>query len=175
MPHMSAQPRARASRLGALLTLCVLAAAAGCASATPSSATSAAAGGSASAQPTGQTSPSSPSASPPAAQLVFADNGKTVTLHVGGTVHVALDSTFWKFLPVAAPQLLKLDATAMIPPSPGTCPHPVPGSGCGTQTADYTALATGQTSIVATRVSCGEAMRCVGANGHFEVQVVIVS
>ena len=172
MPHMSAQPSARASRLSALLTLCALAAAAGCASTTPSTATSAAAGNSASSQPTAT---ASPTASSYAAQLTFADSGKTVTLHVGGTVHVALDSTYWTFQPAAAPQMLKLDRTALVPPSPGTCAHPVPGSGCGTETADFTALATGQTSVMATRVNCGEAMRCTGANGHFEVQIVIVN
>jgi hypothetical protein len=112
---------------------------------------------------------------PSAVQLTFADNGKTITLHVGGKVHVALNSAYWQFQPVAAPQLLKLDGRAFIPPSPGTCAHPGMGSGCGTQTADYTAIATGQTSIVATRASCGEAMPCTGANGHFQVQVVIVN
>jgi hypothetical protein len=151
------------------MTLCVLAAAAGCASATPSPATSAAAGNSPSAT-------TSSSAAPYAAQLAFADSGKTITLHVGGTVHVTLNSAYWTFQPVAAPQLLKLDTTAFVPPSPGTCAgHQVLGSGCGTQTADFTALATGQTSVEATRVNCGEAMRCTGANGHFEVQVVIVN
>jgi hypothetical protein len=175
MPHMSAQPRTRVPRLGVLMTFCVLAAAAGCASTTPSSATSAAAGNSASAGPPSQSATASSSAAPNTVQLAFADSGKTITVHVGGTIHVALNSTYWTFQPVAAPQLLKLDSTAMVPPSPGTCAHQVPGSGCGTQTADYTALATGQTSVAATRVNCGEAMRCTGSNGHFEVQIVIVN
>lgn len=173
---MSGQPRARASRLRVLVTSCALAAAAGCASTTPSSATSAAAGGSASAGPTLLPSATiSPSAAPNTVQLAFADSGKTITVHVGGTIHVALNSSYWSYQPVAAPTLLKLDSTALVPPAPGTCAHPVPGSGCGTRTADYTALATGQTSIVATRISCGEAMACTGSNGRFEVRVVIVN
>jgi hypothetical protein len=128
-----------------------------------------------SAQPSQPAASSPTAASPYAAQLTFADNGKTITLHVGNTVHVALDSAYWKFQPVSAPQVLKLGSTAFVPPSPGTCAHPGMGSGCGTQTADYAAVATGQTSIVATRVSCGEAMLCTGGNGHFQVQVVVVN
>lgn len=172
------------------MTICVLAAAAGCSSATPSAFSSAVSSpasptttgtavggpsstaqpsGQASGQPTGQTPPSS------SVRLAFADNGKTITLHVGGTVHIALNSAFWTFQPIAAPQPLKLDATAYVSPSPGTCTGPqAAGSGCGTQTADYTAVTTGTTSVVATRVNCGEAMRCTDANGHFQVQVVIV-
>jgi hypothetical protein len=174
MSHMSAQPRALAARLGVLVTFCVLAA--GCASATPSSATSAAAGSSPSTGAASQPPVTiSPSAASYAAQLTFADSGKTITLRVGATVHVALDSAYWTFQPVAAPRLLKMDTHAFIPPSPGTCSHQVMGSGCGTQVADYTALAAGQTAVVATRISCGEALRCTGANGHFEVQIVVVN
>jgi hypothetical protein len=175
MPHKSGPPRARVPRLAVLMTLCALATAAGCASTTPSSATSAAAGNSASAGPPSPPATAGSTAAPNTVQLTFADSGKTITVHVGSTLHVALNSTYWTFQPVTAPQLLKLDATAMVPPSPGTCAHQVPGSGCGTQTADYTALATGQTSVAATRVNCGEAMRCTGSNGHFEVQIVIVN
>lgn len=156
--------------------LCAVVTAAGCTSATPSSSATGASG--TGAPSTGQTSPgpvaSSPGSTASAVQLSFADNGKTVTLHVGGRLHVALDSAFWTYQPVDASRILKLDATTYASPSPGTCKGPqAVGSGCGSQLADYSALATGRTSVVATRASCGEAMRCSPSNGRFEVQVII--
>jgi hypothetical protein len=104
-----------------------------------------------------------------AVQLTFTDSGKTLTLHIATRLHVALDSSYWTFQPVGAPRLLKTDATGFVPPT-HTC---MAGFGCGTQTADYTAIAAGRTSVVATRTSCGEAMRCVVNNGHFEVHIII--
>jgi hypothetical protein len=52
----------------------------------------------------------------------------------------------------------------------GTC---VPGGGCGTVTAAFRALAPGRATITASRTTCGEAMRCTGTDGAWEVTVVV--
>lgn len=109
----------------------------------------------------------------PTTTLSFSDNRRTVTLHRGDHLHVALDSAFWTFQPAGAPQVLHTDATQFIPPTP-TCPPPQgAAAGCGTQTADYTAVGDGTAAVVATRLNCGEAMRCVGADARFEVTVTV--
>ena len=129
-------------------------------------------------QPTSSSGTASPSTTPtgttPAAmQLTFADNGKTVTLHVGEKLHVALDSAFWTYQSPAGADLRTVEANGYVAPTP-TCGGPqAAGSGCGTKIADYVAVASGRTAVVATRVSCGEAMRCTGANARFQVAVNI--
>ncbi|MBF9069299.1 hypothetical protein [Streptacidiphilus fuscans] len=105
-------------------------------------------------------------------KVTFAANGKSVTLHVGEHLHVDLVSPFWTFQPVGSPQLLHTDATGVATPT-SSCPPPMGGAGCGDKTADYTAVSAGQTTVVATRIICGEAMRCTGANGRFDLEVTV--
>lgn len=129
-------------------------------------------------QPTSSSGTASPSTTPtgttPAAMhLTFADNGKTVTLHIGEKLSVALDSAFWTYQTPSGADLRTVEANGYVAPTP-TCGGPqAAGSGCGTKTADYVAVASGRTAVVATRVSCGEAMRCTGANARFQVAVNI--
>ncbi|MEY9844278.1 hypothetical protein ABH940_001345 [Streptacidiphilus sp. BW17] len=122
----------------------------------------------------GATGPSSPggggSAGP--VKVTFAANGKSVVLHVGQQLHVDLATPFWTFQPVGAPKLLRTDATG-VATAQASCPPPMGAAGCGDATADYTAVSAGQTSVIATRIICGEAMRCTGANGRFDLQVSV--
>jgi hypothetical protein len=100
--------------------------------------------------------------------VTFADSGKTVALQVGGRLHVVLDSTFWTF-DRPAPGPLKLDGSST--GGPGLCQPP--GTGCGWTFADFTGVSAGTAVVTASRVSCGEAMRCVGDQGRFSLKVVV--
>jgi predicted secreted protein len=103
--------------------------------------------------------------------LSSSDTGKSVRLKVGERLHIALGSTYWTFRGSDAPRVLRQDGSGVAKPTT-TCSGPV-GSGCGARTADFTAVGKGHTSVVATRTTCGEAMRCVGANGRFVVYVTV--
>ena len=120
-----------------------------------------------------------PSASPSGQAVVVngivavadANDGQTVTLHPGEHLRVALASTYWQIQPSSDPSVLRADGSPAASPSPGC----VPGAGCGTAAATFTAVAPGHATVVATRTSCGEAMRCQGSAGHYQVQVVVAS
>jgi hypothetical protein len=96
-----------------------------------------------------------------------ADNGKTVTVAVGDRVVVTLNSTYWQIDAGSDPAVLRKDGDTAYAPS-GNC---VPGGGCGTATANFTALAAGHARISASRTSCGEAMGCTGGAGSYYVEV----
>jgi len=96
-----------------------------------------------------------------------ADNGKTVTVAVGDRVIVTLHSTYWQIDAGSDPAVLRKDGATAYAPS-GDC---VPGGGCGTATASFTALASGHARVAASRTSCGEAMGCTGGAGSFFVDV----
>ena len=87
------------------------------------------------------------------------DNGQTIGVRRGGTVTLVLHSTYWQVTGSSDDAVLAADdqPTTTAPP-PGTgC---VPGGGCGTVTARYTARAGGTATISARRSTCGEAMAC---------------
>jgi hypothetical protein len=46
--------------------------------------------------------------------------------------------------------------------------------GCGTVRRDFHAVRLGTATLIATRSSCGEAMRCTGDQGRFTVTVRVV-
>jgi hypothetical protein len=125
--------------------------------------------------PSPATSVSPPSPSAPATvtdgtiTVTDANDGQTVTLHAGQKLRVTLLSTYWEIQPPSAPLVLRQDVQPIVSPSPGC----VAGAGCGTAAATFTALAPGHATVVATRTSCGEAMRCLGNSGHFQVEVVV--
>lgn len=106
-------------------------------------------------------------------RLDDSSDGHTVHVRVGDTVAVALRSTYWQ-LPV--PTGGELVATASPAASPGGngCPT-IPGTGCGTASARYRVATTGRTTLIATRQSCGEAMRCTGSQGRWSVTVIASS
>jgi hypothetical protein len=97
----------------------------------------------------------------------------TVRIGVGTTVIVVLHSTYWMFDPLPGHGVLEAvgTPTASAPGAPGVgC---VPGGGCGTVTAIYTAMATGSVIITASRNSCGEALRCSPDEARYEVTIVV--
>ena len=95
----------------------------------------------------------------------------TIKVHVGDTVRVTLDSTEWTFSGSSdAAVLLQDGQQAVSPAPPETC---VPGEGCGTTSAVFRALRAGTATVDASRVSCGEARVCVGAEGKYELTVVV--
>ena len=100
-----------------------------------------------------------------------ANDGQTVTLHPGNHLLVVLSSTYWQFQPSSDPSVLHAEGSPATSPSPGC----VPGAGCGTVAATFTALSPGHATIVATRTSCGEAMLCQGSAGHYQIDVVVAS
>ncbi|MFI5282991.1 MAG: hypothetical protein ACHQ0J_07665 [Candidatus Dormibacterales bacterium] len=100
-----------------------------------------------------------------------AQNGLSVPVQVGDVVTVSLGSTAWTFDALPASSILRLDAEPSVSAAPfGQCP---PGVGCGTTAARYTALRPGAAVITASRVSCGEAMRCVGPAGAYRVTIAV--
>ena len=98
-----------------------------------------------------------------------ADSGRSFDLHVGDRLTLVLGSTYWMVQPPAAPSILAVAAAPTASPSPGC----VPGSGCGTVTAEFVADGAGTTTVVATRASCGEARLCIGSEGHFGITVTV--
>jgi len=95
-------------------------------------------------------------------------NSKTFSVKSGSTVEITLHSTFWiqkstiNLKPMGAPTI-----TAIMPgPSaPANCQ--LPGMGCGTIVWKFIAIKKGKASFVATRTSCGEALRCTAKNSRY--------
>ncbi len=121
---------------------------------------------------------SGPSASPGStlqAALIVAmdsDNGKTLELHVGDRLEVKLASTYWNIHESSDPSVLRLAGPMAISPQPNGC---VPGAGCGLAIASFDAVGRGSADVTASRISCGEAMRCVGSAGSYRLSVVVIS
>jgi hypothetical protein len=111
-----------------------------------------------------------PGRAPATTTLTEHDNTRTVGLHVGEHLRVVLASTYWTFQPSSNPTVLHLDQDPLIAPRISGC---VPGQGCGTVTADFTADATGTASVTATRTTCGEAMTCTPANRRYQVTITV--
>ena len=95
-------------------------------------------------------------------------NGKSVMLRPGQTLTVMLSSTYWTFQGSSNLQVLAPVGASV--PSPGSCP---PGVGCGTITQEFRAVGPGTAQVTASRVSCGEAMRCIGSAGQYQLTVQV--
>ena len=98
-------------------------------------------------------------------------NGSTLHVPVGGRIEVELGSTSWTFNPPSNPAVL--EPAPHIGPLPMIMCPMIPGSGCGTAAQDYLAQAPGTSVVSASRVSCGEALRCTGTAGEFSVTVMV--
>ncbi len=103
---------------------------------------------------------------------------QTITVKSGSTVSLSLHSMYWNLGTVKSTASLKEKGDVVQKPimpgagAPAGCG--VPGSGCGVQTWKFSAVKIGITHLVASRTSCGEAMRCTGTNGSFKVTVKVV-
>lgn len=103
-----------------------------------------------------------------------ADDGESRTVNVGQKVVVTLASTYWTIAAPSDARVLDQDAPPVVVPGGPSCPK-IPGTGCGTVMAAFTASAPGQTDLSAVRTSCGEALRCSESQSHwrFHVQVSV--
>lgn len=103
---------------------------------------------------------------------------QTVSVKAGRTVSLTLHSMYWTLKAQAKSSSLSPNGSPIFKPVlPGpTAPNgcKIAGSGCGTQTWKFTATKIGMAHLLATRTTCGEAMRCTGTNGRFEVTVKII-
>lgn len=101
--------------------------------------------------------------------LTDSSKGHLYYLYPGDKVTIVLHSTYWKFTPISGPEYIaQVGAvrTVASPPSTAGC---VVGQGCGTVTIHYVAKALGAMRIIATRTSCGEALRCTPSNSRWSV------
>ena len=99
-------------------------------------------------------------------------NGTSITLHTGQTLMVTLGSTYWTIQ--GSSDSLVLAPVGKSVTSPQSCSAP-PGSGCGTVSQAFRAARPGKAQVTASRVSCGEAMRCVGPAGQYQLTVQVTA
>ena len=116
-------------------------------------------------QPATSTTPPVPATS--TKELSETDNRTTLNVKVGDHLRVVLHSTYWQFSPVAGATLHQVADPAYAPELAGR----IPGLGSGTVTVEYMVEKSGMEKISASRVSCGEALRCVGNQGMFSVTI----
>jgi predicted secreted protein len=102
---------------------------------------------------------------------------KTIAVKLGARVELTLHSMYWGLaVPAKSSSLTSKGAPILKPIFPSaTAPAgcKIAGSGCGTQTWEFVATKVGTTHLVASRTTCGEAMKCTGANGRFTVTVKV--
>jgi hypothetical protein len=104
--------------------------------------------------------------------LAEADNGRTLAVSVGATVALVLHNTYWTVQGSSNPSVLApLGQPVYSGAGSVKC---IPGTGCGTVTATFKAVAQGHAIVSASRTSCGEVLPCTGGAGTFEVTVVVV-
>ena len=110
-------------------------------------------------------------ASPAAAEVTETDNGKTLVTQVGSDVKLVLHNTYWQVLGSSNPAVLSLvSGPTYSGAGPIAC---IPGSGCGTVTAIFRAVAPGRAIVTASRTTCGEVLPCPSSAGSYEVTIVV--
>ncbi|HEX8034375.1 MAG TPA: hypothetical protein VF510_11030 [Ktedonobacterales bacterium] len=114
------------------------------------------------------TTPSSP---PVSVRAGDDQNGTSIKLYLGQTLMVTLSSTYWSFQGSSDSQVLASVGSPIV--SPAHCD--VPGCGAGTVSEEFRAVGPGMAQVTASRVSCGEAMRCTGANGRYQLTVQVIA
>ena len=100
-------------------------------------------------------------------------NGHTVSVAVGDHLEVILASSYWTVQGSSQPPVLQQDGPTKLMPRPANCAANIPGLGCVPVRTDFSALTPGTTVITASRVSCGEAMRCMPNQQHYSLTVVV--
>ena len=121
---------------------------------------------------TGSTAPATPAGPTSTTELGEANNGQTLTVSVGATVKLVLHNIYWTVDDSSHPSVLALVGPPVY--SGAGSIKCIPGTGCGTVTATFKAVAQGSALISASRTSCGEALQCPGGAGTFEVTVVVI-
>lgn len=105
-------------------------------------------------------------------QLGDADTGRTIPATVGERIVVTLHSTYWQVAAPSAPKVVAQDGDPQVGGGGPGCPS-IPGTGCGTIVAAFVAVAPGDAELLATRSSCGEALRCAPDQSTWQVHVVV--
>ncbi|HMD94371.1 MAG TPA: hypothetical protein VKG80_17215 [Trebonia sp.] len=100
-------------------------------------------------------------------------NGHTVTVTVGEHLEVILGSTYWTMRGSTHPGVLRQDGPTSLMPRPADCAANIPGLGCVPVRTDFSALAAGTTVVTASRVTCGEALRCMPGQEHYTLTVIV--
>lgn len=105
-----------------------------------------------------------------AAALVAGDaqNGKTVRVHPGDRLTVTLGSVAWTIdaPPGGTVVATGEQTTAVTRPGPGAP---------GTTSRGFVARAVGTATLTATRTTCGEALQCTPAQGHWSLRVRVLA
>ena len=105
------------------------------------------------------------------------NSNQVASVKIGSQISLTLHSMYWTLAKQSKTSSLTAKGAPVLKPIfPGpTAPHgcSIAGSGCGTQTWKFVASKVGTTHLIATRTTCGEAMRCIDANGRFEVTVKV--
>jgi len=121
---------------------------------------------------TGSMAPSTQAGPTATTDLAEADNGRTLAVSVGATVTLVLHSTYWTVQGSSNPSVLApLGQPVYSGAGSVKC---IPGTGCGTVTATFKAVAQGSSVVSASRTSCGEVLPCASSAAKFEVTVVVV-
>jgi hypothetical protein len=121
---------------------------------------------------TGSAAPSTPAGPTATIDLAEADNGRTLAVSVGATVTLVLHNTYWTVQGSSNPSVLAPLGTPVY--SGAGSIKCIPGTGCGTVTATFKAVAQGSSVVSASRTSCAEGLPCTGGAGTFGVSVDVI-
>jgi len=121
---------------------------------------------------TGGPTKSSTGSTPPPATADEGSDGSTIRLQRRQRLVVTLHSTYWQ-IGQPGSSVLAVTHEPAVAAGPGCAS--IPGTGCGTVTAEYVAGRAGTTALAAHRNSCGEALRCTGTAGEWRITVVVTS
>jgi predicted secreted protein len=101
-----------------------------------------------------------------------------ISVKVGSHLSLTLHSMYWQLSALKVGSSVTTKGTvyqrAIIPGPSAPTGCRIAGMGCGIQIWNFTATKVGTTAIVATRTTCGEAMRCIGTNGRYTVHVKVI-
>ena len=115
--------------------------------------------------------PPAQTAAPAGSPVTEADNGRSLTLHVGSEVTLVLHNLYWQISKSSDPGVLALVSGPTYSAAGSiSC---IPGTGCGTVTTVFRALTAGQATVTASRKSCGEVLACTGTAGAYRVTFVV--
>ena len=97
-------------------------------------------------------------------------NGKSYLLKPGSSIQITLHSTFWNFGSVSNLSGSETPTITSIMPGP-TAPAKcqLPGMGCGRVVWKFKVGKSGKSQFIATRTSCGEALRCTAKESRYLV------
>src|SRR5579885_2963902 len=103
-------------------------------------------------------------------QLGDADTERTLPAALGERIVVTLHSTYWQVGGPSDPRIVASEGPPKVSSGGPGCPS-IPGTGCGTTVASFVAVALGGADLVATRSTCGEALRCAADQSTWTVHV----